>query len=106
MVRQWQELFYGKRYSSTCLMRTGRCPRECSYPGEKCPPYVPDFVKLAQAYDAVGIRVEKQSEIDGALKEAARVKDRPIFIDFIIEREANVWPMVPAGAGIDEMMNA
>ena len=106
MVRQWQELFYGKRYSSTCLMRTGRCPRECSVPGEKCPPYVPDFVKLAQAYDAVGIRVEKQSEIEGALKEAARVKDRPIFIDFIVEREANVWPMVPAGAGIDEMMNA
>ncbi len=106
MVRQWQELFYGRRYSSTCLMRTGRCPRDCSSPGEKCPPYVPDFVKLAQAYDAVGIRVSRPEEIGPALEAAARVTDRPVFIDFIVEREANVWPMVPAGAGIDEMMNA
>ncbi len=106
MVRQWQEVFYDRHYSSTCLMRNGSCPRLCSRPGEKCPPYVPDFVKLAQAYDAVGIRVRKESEIDAALAEAKRVTDRPIFIDFIVEREANVWPMVPAGAGNDEMMNA
>ncbi len=106
MVRQWQEVFYDRHYSSVCLMRNGRCPRECSRPQEKCPPYVPDFVKLAQAYSAVGIRVEKPSEIKAALEEARRVTDRPTFIDFIVEREANVWPMVPAGAGIDEMMNA
>jgi acetolactate synthase-1/2/3 large subunit len=106
MVRQWQEVFYDRHYSSTCLMRNGRCPRKCSSPGEKCPPYVPDFVKLAQAYDAVGIRVREESEIEPALREAAKVTDRPIFLDFIVEREANVWPMVPAGAGIDEMMNA
>ncbi len=106
MVRQWQEVFYDRHYSSVCLMRNGRCPRECGRPQEKCPPYVPDFVKLAQAYSAVGIRVEKPSEIKAALEEARRVTDRPTFIDFIVEREANVWPMVPAGAGIDEMMNA
>jgi acetolactate synthase-1/2/3 large subunit len=106
MVRQWQEVFYERRYSSVCLLRNSRCPHDCKHLDEKCPPYVPDFVKLAQAYDAVGIRVKKPSEIKAALEEARRVKDRPTFIDFIVEREANVWPLVPAGAGIDEMMNA
>ena len=57
MVRQWQELFFDRRYSSVCLMRNGRCPRDCSTPGDQCPPYVPDFVKLAEAYGAAGIRV-------------------------------------------------
>jgi acetolactate synthase-1/2/3 large subunit len=63
-------------------------------------------VKLAQAYGAVGIRVVEPREIEPALREAQRITDRPIFIDFRIDREANVWPMVPAGAGIHEMMNA
>jgi acetolactate synthase-1/2/3 large subunit len=106
MVRQWQEVFYGRHYSSSCLRRNARCPRGCSSPGDQCPPYVPDFVKLAEAYGAVGIRVEKYPDIAPALAEARRVTDRPIFIDFLVEREGNVWPMVPAGAGIDEMMNA
>ncbi len=106
MVRQWQEVFYEKHYSSSCLLRNGRCPRNCSSPGEQCPPYVPDFVKLAEAYGAVGIRVKSPQEVDAALAQAREVTDRPVFIDFLVEREANVWPMVPAGAGIDEMMNA
>jgi acetolactate synthase I/II/III large subunit len=106
MVRQWQEVFYDRHYSSSCLMRSGRCPRNCSYPGEKCPPYVPDFVRLAEAYGAVGLRVARPEEVVPALEEARGVTDRPVFIDFLIQREANVWPMVPAGAGIDEMMNA
>ena len=106
MVRQWQELFYDRHYSSTCLMRNPRCPRNCSAPGEQCPPYTPDFVKLAEAYGAIGIRVEKPEDVSAALQRAREVTDRPTFIEFIVEREANVWPMVPAGAGIHEMMNA
>ena len=66
----------------------------------------PDFVKLALAYGAAGIRIVRPDEIAPALEEARRITDRPIFLDFQIEREANVWPMVPAGAGIHEMMNA
>ncbi|MGA2380094.1 MAG: biosynthetic-type acetolactate synthase large subunit [Spirochaetia bacterium] len=106
MVRQWQEVFYKRRYSGVCLERTGRCPPDCAKPDENCPPYAPDFVKLAEAYGAAGIRVIETREIEPALREARRIMDRPIFIDFRIEREANVWPMVPAGAGIHEMMNA
>ena len=106
MVRQWQEVFYKRRYSGVCLERTRQCPPDCAEPGEDCPPYSPDFVKLAQAYGAVGIRVSVPGEIEPALREARRITDRPIFIDFRIDREANVWPMVPAGAGIHEMMNA
>jgi acetolactate synthase I/II/III large subunit len=106
MVRQWQEVFYKRRYSGVCLERSGRCPPDCAVPGEGCPPYVPDFVKLAEAYGAVGIRVTEPSQVGPALEEARRITDRPIFLDFMVEREANVWPMVPAGAGIHEMMNA
>jgi acetolactate synthase-1/2/3 large subunit len=106
MVRQWQELFYERRYSGVCLERTGSCPPDCARPDEQCPPYIPDFVKLAQAYGAAGIRIARDSEIAPALEEARRITDRPIFLDFLIQREANVWPMVPAGAGIHEMMNA
>jgi acetolactate synthase-1/2/3 large subunit len=106
MVRQWQEVFYARRYSGVCLERTGRCPPECDSPRDGCPPYAPDFVKLAQAYGAEGIRVSAPQEIGPALERARQVTDRPVFIDFMIDREANVWPMVPAGAGIHEMMNS
>jgi acetolactate synthase-1/2/3 large subunit len=106
MVRQWQELFYNRRYSATCLERNARCPPDCASPGEQCPPYSPDFVKLAEAYGAVGIRVATPAEVGPALARAREVTDRPVFLDFMIQREANVWPMVPAGAGNDEMMNA
>ena len=106
MVRQWQELFYNRRYSATCLERDARCPPECASPGEQCPAYSPDFVKLAEAYGAVGIRVATPAEIGPALERARAVTDRPVFLDFVVQREANVWPMVPAGAGNDEMMNA
>ena len=106
MVRQWQELFYNRRYSATCLQRDARCPPDCASPGAQCPPYSPDFVKLAEAYGAVGIRVATPAEVGPALARARQVTDRPVFLDFMIQREANVWPMVPAGAGNDEMMNA
>ncbi|NOY09104.1 MAG: biosynthetic-type acetolactate synthase large subunit [Spirochaetes bacterium] len=104
MVRQWQELFFDRHYSSTCLMRRPSCPRDCNSPGDQCPPYVPDFIKLAKAYDAVGYRVTEEKDIEPVLKEAGKSKTRPVIIDFIVSREANVWPMVPAGAGNDEMM--
>jgi acetolactate synthase-1/2/3 large subunit len=104
MVRQWQELFFDRRYAATCLRRKTSCPPECSNPGDHCLAYNPDFVKLAEAYRAVGIRVTKEEEIEPALRRAAEVKDRPVIIDFIIDEEANVWPMVPAGGANKDMM--
>jgi acetolactate synthase I/II/III large subunit len=106
MVRQWQQLFYERRYSGVCLERTVDCPPDCAQPNAGCPPYVPDFVQLAHAYRAEGIRILQPSQIAAALDEAKRITDRPLFLDFQIEREANVWPIVPAGAGINEMMHA
>jgi acetolactate synthase-1/2/3 large subunit len=104
MVRQWQELFFNKRYSSTCLRRQVNCPPECSNPGDHCNLYNPDFVKLAEAYNAVGIRVTKEEEISSALREAGKITDRPVILDFIIDEEANVWPMVPAGGANKDML--
>ncbi len=106
MVRQWQEVFYQRRYYGVCLERNASCPPDCAEPHEHCPPYTPDFVKLAEAYGAVGIRVRRPEDIEPALREARSSTRRPVFLDFQIDREANVWPMVPAGAGIHEMMNA
>jgi acetolactate synthase-1/2/3 large subunit len=104
MVRQWQELFFDRRYSSTCLMTGAECPPQCRGPGDHCPVYHPDFVKLAEAYGAVGLRVMNDADIEPALKQAEAIKDRPIFIDFLVEREFNVFPMVAPGAGNSEMM--
>ncbi len=85
MVRQWQTLFYNGRYSNTNL-NTGHDSIR-----------VPDFVKLADAYGALGIRVEKESEIDDAIKLAIEINDRPVVIDFVVSADAMVWPMVPQG---------
>jgi acetolactate synthase-1/2/3 large subunit len=85
MVRQWQELFYQERYSSVDLGRT------------------PDFVKLAEAYGAIGLRAEKPSEVVPVLKEAIKAK-RTVFMDFVTARYEKVFPMVPAGASINEMI--
>jgi acetolactate synthase-1/2/3 large subunit len=84
MVRQWQELFYKKRYSYV---------RMCS----------PDFVKLAESYGAVGIRVTKKEEVRPALEKAIAT-DKVVFLDFHIEEEENVFPMVPAGEAINRML--
>lgn len=85
MVRQWQELFYKKRYSYTPITS-------------------PDFVMLARSYGAVGIRVTKKSEVRKALQKAIKT-DNTVFIDFKIEPEENVWPMVPAGKAINDMID-
>ncbi|MDN4614913.1 acetolactate synthase large subunit [Leifsonia sp. F6_8S_P_1B] len=85
MVRQWQTLFYDGRYSNTDL-NTGHDTVR-----------VPDFVKLAEAYGALGIRVTKEEEVDAAIKLALETNDRPVVIDFVVSADAMVWPMVPQG---------
>jgi len=105
MVRQWQEFFFNKRYSATCLRRDKRCPDVCNNPGPHCPPYVPDFVKLAEAYSAVGMRIKRKEDVEGAIKEALKI-DKAVIMDFIINPEENVTPMVPAGASIKTMISS
>ncbi|MCM8825053.1 MAG: thiamine pyrophosphate-dependent enzyme, partial [Candidatus Omnitrophica bacterium] len=87
MVRQWQELFYKKRYAFTCLKERQ-----------------PDFVKLAEAYGATGYRVTKKEELNKILIKALSHKDGPVLVDCIVEPEENVYPMVPAGASLNEMI--
>ncbi len=106
MVRQWQELFNEKRYSSTCLLDCEFDNRSCEGNPEVCDAYLPDFVKVAEAYRSFGKRVFKKEELDDVLKEAFSGKrDRPYIIDVMTEREENVWPMVPSGKSLDEVLN-
>ncbi|RKZ93394.1 MAG: acetolactate synthase 3 large subunit [Candidatus Parabeggiatoa sp. nov. 1] len=86
MVRQWQELFYDKRYSHTYVDA------------------LPDFVKLADSYGHIGMRIDKPSEVERALKEALAMKDRLVLMDFAIDQGENVYPMVAAGKGQNEML--
>jgi acetolactate synthase-1/2/3 large subunit len=85
MVRQWQELFYDKRYACTCM------------------DHAPDFVKLAEAYGAVGLRATKPEEVESVLSEGL-FSPKTVIMDFIVEQEESVYPMVPAGAPITEML--
>ena len=103
-VRQWQEMFFDRRYSSTCMRRRKSCPSFCSSPGEDCPGYTPDFVKLAESYGARGIRVTNEREIENALLEAKRFRSGPTVIEFIIGREMNVLPIVPPGNTLGDMI--
>ncbi|WP_255539153.1 acetolactate synthase 3 catalytic subunit [Polynucleobacter sp. MWH-Loch1C5] len=86
MVRQWQELTYDKRYSHSYMDS------------------LPDFVKLAEAFGHVGMRIEKKSDVEPALREAFKLRDRTVFMDFQTDPGENVWPMVQAGKGITEML--
>ena len=86
MVRQWQQIDYGGRYSHSYMDA------------------LPDFVKLAEAYGHVGIKIDKPSEVEPALKEMLRLKDRTVFLDVRTDQTENVWPMVQAGKGISEML--
>lgn len=104
MVRQMQQLFYGKRYSSTCLRKHPSCSPECKGPGEQCPKYEPDFVKLAESYDAVGIRVTREEDILPAFEKAKEQTDRPTIIEFLIATEEIVLPMVKGGNPMSEMI--
>ncbi len=85
MVRQWQQLFYKGRYSSSYL---GNCP---------------DYVKLAEAYGAVGLRATKPEEVVGVIEEGIRIK-KPVLMDFHVDAMENCYPMVPAGAAIHQMV--
>ena len=85
MVRQWQEFFYGKRYASSCLEGIS-----------------PDFVKLAEAYGAVGLKATKPEEVVPTLKKAFSIS-KPVIIDFVVDPEENVYPMVPAGEPLNQM---
>jgi acetolactate synthase-1/2/3 large subunit len=86
MVRQWQELDYGSRYSESYMDS------------------LPDFEKLAEAYGHVGMRIEKPGDVEGALRDAFGMKDRLVFMNFITDQSENVWPMVKAGMGLSEML--
>lgn len=101
-VRQWQEIFYGKRYSSTCLKYRRSCDRKCGDPNKCCPPYNPDFVKLAESYDAYGIRIAKEGEIGEAFAYALSHEHAPTIIECIIAPDLNVFPMVPTGKPLSE----
>ncbi|MEO0293850.1 MAG: biosynthetic-type acetolactate synthase large subunit [candidate division WOR-3 bacterium] len=102
MVRQWQELFYNKRYAATCLKTGALNPNKCKKV-EMPLEYSPDFVKLAEAYGATGIRIYKNEEVKGAIKKALEIEG-PVIIDCIIDSEENVFPMVPAGASLRQMI--
>ncbi len=126
MVRQWQTLFYNERYSNTDLRRAGTSASlpgagaagagpeaagtgAAAQPGAPAPlagTRVPDFVKLAEAYGCAAIRCEKPEDVDVAIKQAMAINDRPVVIDFIVHRDAMVWPMVPAGTSNDDIQFA
>ena len=92
MVRQWQTLFYDERYSNTDLSTHSRM--------------IPDFVKLAEALGCAAFRVEKEADVDEVIAQARAINDRPVVIDFIVGKDAQVWPMVAAGTSNDEIMAA
>ncbi|MDQ4104408.1 MAG: acetolactate synthase large subunit [Actinomycetota bacterium] len=91
MVRQWQNLFYSERYSQTDLGTHGR---------------IPDFVMLAEALGCVGLRCEAEPDVDKVIEQAMEIDDRPVVIDFVVGKDAQVWPMVAAGTGNNHIMAA
>lgn len=104
MVRQMQQLFYGKRYEATCLRRRIDCPANCKGKNEACPPYLPDFMQFAKAYGAHGIRVEREDDIAAAIKEAKTYTDAPTIIEFLISSDELVLPMVQGGNPMNKMI--
>ena len=103
MVRQWQELFFDKRYAETCLRRQKGCPADCSSPGEDCPEMIPNFAQVAAGYGINGKRITEHDQVKSALQEAL-ASNEAFLLDFIIEEEENVYPMVPAGGSLDDMI--
>ena len=103
-VRQWQEMFYNRRYSSTCMRYRRSCENGCNRPDRDCPQYTPDFIRLAESYGAKGIRVTKAEDIKAAFESARKNTKAPTVIEFIIDREANVMPIVPPGNPLTDMI--
>jgi acetolactate synthase-1/2/3 large subunit len=94
MVRQWQTLFYNQRYSNTNLG-----DKKTELEGTR----IPDFVKLAEAYGCIGLRCEKKEDVDAVIEQAMAINDQPVVIDFIVHKDAMVWPMVAAGTSNDDI---
>ncbi len=112
MVRQWQTLFYNERYSNTDLHRRGGTggaepPVPGGHrgvaPGGQHGTRIPDFVKLAEAYSCAGLRCEEAGEVDKVIEQAMAINDRPVVVDFIVHRDAMVWPMVAAGTSNNDI---
>jgi acetolactate synthase-1/2/3 large subunit len=97
MVRQWQTLFYNERYSNTNLG-----DKKTELQGTR----VPDFVKLADAYGCIGLRCERKEDVDAVIEQAMAINDQPVVIDFIVHKDAMVWPMVAAGTSNDDIQHA
>ncbi|MFJ6017577.1 acetolactate synthase large subunit [Streptomyces sp. NPDC092952] len=110
MVRQWQNLFYGARFSNTVLHEgatnastgSARGTGSATNRGTR----VPDFVQLSEAMGCVGLRCESPLELDAIIEKANAINDRPVVVDFIVQQDAMVWPMVPAGTSNDDIMAA
>jgi acetolactate synthase I/II/III large subunit len=96
MVRQWQTLFYNERYSNTDLHATAE-------PRKPAGTRIPDFVKLAEAYGCEGIRCEEPGEVDRVIERAMAIDDRPVVLDFVVHKDAMVWPMVAAGTSNNDI---
>jgi acetolactate synthase I/II/III large subunit len=94
MVRQWQTLFYNERYSNTNLG-----DKKDEVAGTR----IPDFVKLAEAYGCIGLRCETKEEVDAVIEQAMAINDQPVVIDFVVHKDAMVWPMVAAGTSNDDI---
>ncbi len=103
MVRQWQELFYKERFSASCLVAEGGKRTKENEPDPKLIPYIPDFKKLADAYGILGMRITKTEEVTPALEKALQSKTS-VILDIVIHPGDKVFPMVPAGAGLDEII--
>jgi len=104
MVRQWQEMFYNEEYSGSILTQQNR-PRNEQVTPHKKHRYLPDFVKLAEAHGAVGIRVTAKKDVIPALRKAFRTK-RPVVVECVVKQDENVYPMVPPGASLMQMIHS
>jgi acetolactate synthase I/II/III large subunit len=104
MVRQWQQIFYDQRFSHTCLRRDITCPAHCDQNEEQCPvDFTPNFTKLAEAYGATGLYTKDPKEVRPVLEKMLSTPG-PVLAEFVIAKEENVYPMVPAGAALHEMI--
>lgn len=104
MVRQQQTMFYNKRYAVTCLRYRKSCDYACRNGEKDCPPYSPDFVKLAESYDAAGMRAWSEKELEVALSEAMKETKRPTIIECMIDSEYLVLPMVRSGSTFKDII--
>lgn len=108
MVREMQHFFYNKKYSGTCLRKRKSCSNKCQFEEGKvpksCPPYTPDFVKLAESYGAYGIRVDKEEDISSSFEKAKNNTDAPTIIEILIDFKENVLPIVQGGKSLNDMI--